>query len=140
MPSAPVAMDGGKVHRISDFKGNVVLLNLWATWCTPCLKELPTLDRLEMELAKEGLVVMPLSVDINTNVKSLRDDLTAQGLALPHLAYDSTQSFAAFVGYGLPVTFLIDREGKVRYQYYGATDWTEADQTEKIKALLAQGK
>lgn len=140
LPKEAVTFDKGKRHSLHDFKGNVVVLNLWATWCTPCLEELPTLDKLEQTLAKEGLVVVPLSVDNQSSFKVLRDMLDGYVLALPHLAYDHAAAFSDMARYGLPTTLLIDREGKVRYQFHGATDWMSDAQLDKIRALLAERK
>ena len=137
VPAAKITLDNGKQHALKEFKGNVVLVNLWATWCTPCLEELPTLDRLEQELAKEGLVVVTLSLDTNKTFKDLRRYTDENGLRLAHLAFDHTQAFSRWALQGLPVTVLIDRNGVARYQYHGATDWLADSQKEKIRELLA---
>lgn len=130
--------DAGQTRTLADFKGQVVLLNLWATWCTPCLKELPTLDALEEKYAEQGLVVLPLSVD-RFSFEQLRSFVDKQELELPHLAQDASGAFnKALVGRGLPVTYLLDREGTLVWRYDGATDWMQDEHRQKIEALLAR--
>ncbi len=137
-PSADFLMDGGKRRTLADFKGQVVLLNLWATWCTPCLKELPTLEALEEKYAADGLVVLPLSLD-TLDYAQLRAFVDKLDLPLPHLAQDTTRSYQrALPTRGLPATFLIDRNGVIRARFEGTTDWTGEEHAKKIEALLKE--
>lgn len=136
-PAATFEMENGTHRSLADFKGQVVLLNLWATWCTPCLKELPTLDALEETRAADGLVVLPLSLDTISFVQ-LREFIDGLGLELPHLAKDDSNAFQrALAGRGLPSTYLIDRSGALRYRYDGATNWLSEEHAQKIDGLLA---
>lgn len=135
-PAADFLMENGTRRQLADFKGQVVLLNLWATWCTPCLKELPTLDKLEETYAEQGLVVLPLSLD-TLDYKQLRAFVDKLNLQLPHLAQDTKAAFnAALKPHGLPATYLIDREGKLRASFSGSTDWMSPEQTAKIEGFL----
>lgn len=137
-PVAAMEMENGEKRTLADFKGQVVLLNLWATWCTPCLKELPTLDKLEEQYMGEGLVVIPLSLD-RFEFKQLRAFVDKQKLELPHLAQDSSGAFnRALVKNGVPLSYLIDREGKLTARYSGATNWMAPDMRTKIEAALAK--
>ena len=137
-PTEPFEMEGGIKRTLADFKGQVVLLNLWATWCTPCLKELPTLDALEEQYAADGLVVLPLSTD-TIPYAQLRGFIDKQKLELPHLAQDSSgKIYDQLKTRGLPLTYLIDRDGTIVARYAGATEWTSPEQTAKIEALLKQ--
>lgn len=139
-PQAPMLFTSGEQRTLADFKGKVVLVNFWATWCPPCRAEMPTLDALEKELAAKGLVVIALSVDRGITPEELRKEVAADGLSLPHTALDTTREVSRGMAYGLgvPVTFLIDRKGVIRYRYRGATDWTDADQKAKVQELLAE--
>jgi thiol-disulfide isomerase/thioredoxin len=139
-PAEPVAMDGNTSKTLADFKGQVVLLNIWASWCTPCLKELPALDTLEENYAKQGLVVLPVSLD-TMPYKELRSYVDNLKLELPHLAQDADGKFMrALKPTGVPVSYLIDRSGTIRYRYTGATDWANPDATKTIDDLLAESK
>lgn len=135
-PTEPFLMDGEKTRTLADFKGQVVLVNLWATWCTPCLKELPTLDALEEKYAANGLVVLALSTD-TLPYKQLRGFVDKQKLELPHLAQDTSgKIYEQLKTRGLPLTYLIDRQGKVRARFAGATEWLEKANTDPIEKLL----
>ena len=136
-PAQTFAM-GDQSRTLADFKGQVVVLNLWATWCTPCLKELPTLDKLEERYAADGLVVLPLSVD-SMAFAQLQQFVAKLKVELPHLAQDkSGKILSTLKGSGLPVTYLIDRKGILRARYSGGTDWLGEEHTQRIEALLAE--
>jgi thiol-disulfide isomerase/thioredoxin len=122
-------------RRLADFKGHAVLLNLWATWCVPCLKELPTLDEVEKQWSDSGLVVLPLSLDDMAH-EDLRAFLKASAVDLPHLAVDSGEISNALTWNALPMTYLINREGNIIAHWAGATDWTDAQHTEWIQRAL----
>jgi thiol-disulfide isomerase/thioredoxin len=135
VPAGPIEMQGG-TRSLADFKGKVVLLNLWATWCVPCLKELPTLDALEKTRGGEGLVVIPLSLD-SLPFEALRRFFDKQKLTLPHLALDAKGEVSeALTWQALPMTFLINREGQVIAHFAGATDWVSQENLAVIDKAL----
>jgi thiol-disulfide isomerase/thioredoxin len=119
----PLLASDGSLLTVKRFRGKVVLLNLWATWCPPCIEELPSLDRLQEALGTESLAVVALSVDEG------EEDLPfayADRLGLEQLevAHDfSGRARDAFPLYGMPVTYLIDREGFVVGYLVGAAVW-----------------
>lgn len=141
LPTPTASFLMGKERRtLADFKGQVVVLNLWATWCTPCLKELPTLDGLEEKYAADGLVVLPLSLD-TIPFEQLQRFIAKVDLELPHLAQDTSRNVSKpLMSSGVPTTYLIDREGVIRARYAGETDWLDEDNTQRIEALLAEGE
>lgn len=137
-PPPEMLMENQQLKSLKDFKGNVVLLNLWATWCTPCLKELPTLDKLDEKYAADGLAVITLSID-TFSFKQLRAFIDKHQLELPYLAQDRSGVFRrALVTRGLPVTYLIGRDGTMLYRYEGATDWLREEQEEVIRKALGK--
>ena len=138
-PSAPMLFLSGKTRTLSDFKGKVVMLNLWATWCIPCLKELPTLEALETELSSKGLVVIPLAIQ-DVPVATIQNFLKKEDVELPHTAMDTKGGLREVLdrGTGIPMTYLIDRKGVMRYQFLGATDWMDPSRQQEIRALLAE--
>jgi peroxiredoxin len=101
----------GKSHRLSDYRGKVVLLNVWATWCGPCRKEMPELDQLYKERASDGLVVLGLSVEEPDLQREFAEDLP---VSYPLLTNEGQipDIFATTARY--PSNFLIDREGRLR--------------------------
>lgn len=133
-PPGIMQMKGGE-RSLKDFKGQAVLLNLWATWCVPCIKELPTLDELEQQWGESGLVVLPLSVDEKPYAE-LRAFLDERKLALPHLALDTGRLASGFEWNALPTSFLINRQGQVIAHFAGATDWTKPEHIDMIQRAL----
>ena len=108
---------GGKA-RLSDYRGKVVLLNFWATWCPPCLKEIPDFVDLYRELEADGLVILGISLDANPQ-RVLPGFIAKYKINYPILI--SGQKVAGDYGgiTGIPTTFLIDREGTIRERYVG---------------------
>lgn len=122
---------GGKV-RIADFKGQVVVLNFWASWCGPCVAEMPTLDALQADLAGAGLKVIAVSLD-RDGIKKAAPFFRRTGVKNLKLYTDRTSDlFQELEGSALPTTYLIDRDGKVVEIYIGATDWN----TDAVKGVL----
>jgi thiol-disulfide isomerase/thioredoxin len=128
-PAFTFADPAGRTITLASFKGKPVLLNLWATWCGPCVKELPTLDALA---AREGakLEVVTLSQDMDAG--KAKAFLTARGL--PHLgAYtDPKMQWLPAVTANLPTSILYGADGKERWRVLGDRDWTDA---ESVKAI-----
>ncbi|MFQ5467096.1 MAG: TlpA disulfide reductase family protein [Kiloniellaceae bacterium] len=136
----PVALrdlDGKRV-RLGDFRGQVVLLNFWATWCAPCVREMPALDRLQAALGGDGLAVVAASIDrggrpvVEAFAKRLK--LTRLGLYL-----DPKSAMARALGLsGLPTTYLIDRAGGVVGVMTGAAEWDSPAAKALIRHYLGE--
>ena len=126
----------GRTVHLSDFRGKLVLLNLWATWCVPCREEMPTLDRLEGALGSDRFQVVALSVDMNGHdlVKSFLDEVKATHIAL----YNDPLGRANFMmkGYGLPTTVLIGPEGRELGRLVGPAVWDGPEARSLIEAAL----
>jgi thiol-disulfide isomerase/thioredoxin len=113
-PVAAVAFENGQgqAGTLADFKGRVVLVNLWATWCVPCRKEMPALDRLQAALGGPDFEVVPISID-RGGVETMRKFYTETGLHNLGMYLDvSGQSLRALGAIGLPTTLLLDRSGR----------------------------
>ncbi len=111
------AMDGTVVHS-EDLAGKVVLVNFWATWCTPCRLEMPALQKLHAEKESAGLVVLGISQDRGSR-GGVAEFLAERDITYP-VAYDTREIERAFGGVSmLPTTFLIDRRGVIRHQVFG---------------------
>ena len=121
-----------KKLTLDDFKGRVVLVNLWATWCPPCVAELPSLDRLQKALSADKFAVVAISLD-TTSMKTVTDFLEKQHLKNLSVYWDKDRQFPLKWKYdGLPTSFLLDREGNVVKRYDGAYEW---DEVSEVKAL-----
>ncbi len=126
----------GKKRTLADFRGKVVLLNVWATWCGPCRKEMPTLDRLQQRLGSAEFEVVALSIDRGGQaaVKSFFDEIDIQRLAI---YVDATAEAGTKLGMiGVPTTLLIDREGREIARYTGPAEWDRPEVIETIQRYL----
>lgn len=126
----------GKVATLGDFKGQVVLVNLWATWCPPCIAELPSLDLLQAKLRDAGLKVLPISMD-RKPVAEVAAFLEARNVEQMTLYIDTDRDIARHWAYGaLPASYLIGRDGRVIEVFMGPREWTKGEVFEKIKSAL----
>ncbi len=128
----------GKPARLSDFRGRVVVLNVWATWCVPCREEMPSLDRLQAAFPDGDLVVLALSVD-RGGPEKVRRFLEEIGVRRLHVYRDPKMraTFALRIP-GLPATILVDRKGREAYRHLGLARWDEKDVIEALRRLLAE--
>lgn len=130
--------DGGEIS-LSEFKGTPVLVNLWATWCAPCVKELPTIDALARRHAKDGaLGVIAISQDMGPqgSVEAFLEKLKVADLGAYH---DPKMALSgALNAQVLPTTILYDAEGKEVWRYVGDLDWT-GEEAAKLLADIPSG-
>jgi thiol-disulfide isomerase/thioredoxin len=128
----------GRPGALADFRGKVVLLNVWATWCLPCRKEMPTLDRLQASLGGPDFEVVALSID-RGGVEVVRKFYAEIGIQ--HLAiHNDTSGKAGFAlaTAGLPTTLLIDRQGQELGRLIGPAEWDAPDMVAFLKSFTAQ--
>ena len=129
----------GKKVSSSEFKGKVVVLNFWATWCGPCRAEMPSLNNLYNEYKDKGLVVLAVSVD--TSEKPVKSFIKEYKLSFPVLMDKNKEvSFDDYGVLGLPTTFLIDKNGIVKEKIMGEMEWDSPRMKEKILKLLGGKK
>lgn len=127
-----------KPTRLSDFRGQVLVLNLWATWCAPCREEMPSLDRLQQAFAAEPLRVVALSVD-RAGPERVRQFLDEIGLRHLSVYRDPTmRSTRALRIPGLPATILIDRQGREVGRHLGIAEWDSEAVKAAIRGLLLE--
>ena len=126
----------GRERTLSDWRGKVVLLNLWATWCLPCRKEMPSLDRLQKELGSDQFEVVALSVDrkgLEASRKFL-DETKVERLAL--YVDPSARANTELRVVGLPVTLLIDAQGRELGRLLGPAEWDGEDAKRLLRTVL----
>ena len=134
----------GKPVTLADFKGRVVLLNLWATWCVPCRKEMPALDHLEKRLGGPDFAVVAVNLDTRDPDKP-RAFLSEIGVnSLAFYSDPATKTFQALRGvgrgFGLPTTLLVDRDGCEMAYLAGPAEWGGADAEALVKAAIGAGR
>lgn len=137
VPAIQFADGEGRTRTLADFRGKVVLLNVWATWCKSCREEMPTLDRLQANLGGSDFEVVALSIDrkgadvvkqfyAEIGIQHLLLFIDASGMAL--------QKLGAF---GLPATLLIDRQGEELGRLIGPAEWDAAETVAFLKNVIA---
>ena len=137
VPAFTFTDQDGKTLTLADFKGKVVVLDVWATWCTPCRAEFPRFDRLQAALAEKGLAVVPVSVDLGGRkpVDKFYDDLGVK--ALSKYLDPSNESAKALGLRGLPTTLIIDREGREIARIEGEAPWDSSETIARFETMLA---
>lgn len=125
-------LEGGEAS-LRDLRGNVVVANLWGTWCLPCRDELPELVELARIYADRPVVILGLAVD-SGDVDEIRDFLEEFGVEYPNWMMGMDDAVATFGAVGFPTTVIVDREGWIRKELLGPQ--TAASLTEEIEALL----
>ena len=108
----------GNPRSLSDYRGQVALVNLWATWCPPCVEELPTLNSFYQDYAEFGFVI--IGIDDGEELSVVQEFVTRTGLTFPIWTDPDYLSESAFGTMNLPSSYVIDRQGRVRLQWIGA--------------------
>ena len=126
----------GEAMSLADFRGKVVLLNIWATWCAPCRREMPTLDRLQATLGGPDFQVVALSIDRN-GLPVVQEFYAEVGLeTLPIYVDQSGKAQRALRVLGVPTTLLIDREGKEIGRLLGPAEWDSPEMVGFLRDYL----
>lgn len=129
----------GRPVTLADFAGRTVLLNVWATWCPPCVKEMPTLDALEASLGGDAFEVVALSID-SAGPEAVRDFFARTGVENLALYIDRSSRVTASLGaFGLPTTLLIDPRGREAGRLVGPAEWDAPDMVAFLRKFLADG-
>ena len=124
--------DGTKTVQLSQLRGKPVLLNFWATWCPPCVQEVPDLVRLQQQMG-DRVTILAVSMD--------EDDAAYKAFTSKHMpgvltVRDGDHKSSAMYGtYAYPETFLIDKDGKIQRKFIGAVEWTSPEMIEYFKKL-----
>ncbi len=125
-----------KPQRLSEFRGKVVFLNFWATWCKPCREEMPSMEVLHKNFEKDGLVILAVSIDRVTTTKDIPPFTKGMNLTFPVLIDSWGKTDKPYKRMGVPETFIIDRDGVIREIVIGPRDWTRLDSLEILTKLL----
>ena len=128
-----------KTVRLSDYRGKVVFLNFWATWCKPCREEMPSMEVLHKNFERDGFVVLAVSIDRVTTKKDIPPFVNSMNLTFPILVDSWGQTDKRYKLMGVPETYIIDQEGILREKVIGPRDWTVLDNLKNITALLKGG-
>lgn len=125
----------GKTLRLSDFRGKVVALNFWATWCAPCLREMPEMERLYQRYKEQGFAILGVSLDVDAKgAKAFMDELK---VTYPSVIDPRRQVASRYRVWALPATHFIDRQGEIIGWFYGERQWDGGAARALIQDLVA---
>jgi peroxiredoxin len=130
--------DGSGTKSLASYRGQVVLLNIWATWCAPCRAEMPSIEQLHREFGPRGLKVVAVSVDDPGQQASVRKFARDLGLTFEILQDPTHDIQRTYQTTGVPETFVLGRDGVIRKKIIGATDWSSPGTRALVAQLLAE--
>ena len=133
--SAPefTVQDSQNKVSLSQFRGQVVVLNFWATWCAPCVEEIPSLVEMQRRMKAKGVTVVAVSVDVDE--KAYQQFVKDHNVNLITVRDPSGKSNQLYGTFKFPETYIIDRNGVMRRKFIGAVDWTEPEITQFLGKL-----
>ena len=138
-----ITMDGDSMS-LGQFEGEVVLLNFWATWCPPCVHEMPSMERLYQDLRAQGFVVLGVTVDVDPGEPDaqgrsqgiVREYVERLGVTFPILLDPEGSVEGVYNVSGLPTTYVIGRDGRIEGRIVGAREWDSEEYRARIQDLL----
>jgi thiol-disulfide isomerase/thioredoxin len=133
-PPLELADPSGNNHALGAQRGRVVLVNFWASWCSPCLQEMPSLQRLADTMADRPLTIF--AVNVGEAPGRAQEALRRLGFRETLLLDSDQRTFAAWNAKVLPSTFLVGRDGRMRFRVIGALEWDDAEIRETVETLL----
>lgn len=125
--------ENGKSHTLSDYRGKVVVINFWATWCPPCLKEMPSMERAHKNWSREGIEI--LAINVGEDEDSIFAFTGEHDISFTVLLDEDSSVLGLFPSIGLPTTYVIDPKGYVIYRAVGDREWDDPKITEKLRLL-----
>ncbi|MER5172002.1 TlpA disulfide reductase family protein [Thioclava sp. GXIMD2076] len=138
LPDVAFEDEGGQAHHLADYRGKVVVLNFWATWCVPCREEMPALENLQRSVGGDDLSVVTVASGRNSAQKIDRFFADIGVESLPKYT-DRSQRAARSLGVlGLPVTIIINREGQEVARLIGGADWSGTDAQAFLRAVVSE--
>ncbi len=135
-PSAPeftLTDVDGVVHRLSGYRGKVVIVNFWATWCPPCREEMPSMQRAWEQVRDEGILMV--AVDVGENGQQVSAFREQTPVDFPLLLDEDSSVTTAWPVRGLPTTYVVDTRGRLAYQAVGGREWDDPDLLATVRAL-----
>lgn len=126
----------GRTHDLADYRGQVVMVQFWATYCAPCIKEMPSMQRLAAKLA--GRPFRILAVNMGETEAEVRAFVKRVSVDFTILMDGDGQALAAWKVFVAPSTFIVDRSGRIRYTLQGGAEWDAPQYVEKLTALMEE--
>jgi thiol-disulfide isomerase/thioredoxin len=136
-PSLALVDLHGRIHRLGDYRGRVVLVNFWASWCPPCVHEMPSMQRLADALSHEPFTILAVNMAETPAAVKAFVTYTVQ-VRFPILLDRDGAALQRWQVFAFPTSFVIGPHGRIRYALFGATQWDDAALVQKLRALLAE--
>ncbi len=133
-PDFSITAENGRTITRSNFGGKLLVLNFWASYCQPCIEELPSLDQFQRELANQGVVVLGVSID--KDAKAYQQFLRRYNVSFLTARDPDNKINAEYGTFKIPETYLINRDGKVVGKIISSTNWTDERMVSYVKSLL----
>jgi cytochrome c biogenesis protein CcmG/thiol:disulfide interchange protein DsbE len=135
-PNFTIRQESGNVVALADYRGKIVVLNFWATWCPPCIEELPSLNRLSDRYKGKDLVVLGVSLDEDAD--AYKEFLAKNQIKFLTLRNPARAVSEQYGTYKLPETYIVSRQGRLLKKYIGPRDWSSGEIYSEMDAYLAQ--
>jgi peroxiredoxin len=132
-PEFALADMDGVLHRLSDYRGQVVIVNFWATWCPPCREEMPSMQRAWEQIQDEDIVI--LAIDVGEDEDTIFTFTADYPVEFPLLLDLDSRVIQEWPVRGLPTTFIIDPQGRIAYRAIGTRDWEEPALLDTLRKL-----
>ncbi len=126
----------GKQVSLSALRGKVIFLNFWATWCPPCVQEMPTMEKLHQELGPKGLMV--LAIDYREDAKDVKEFFKRHKLTFTALLDFDAKVAESYQAWGLPMTVIVNKRGEIVGKVRGSREWYSSEAKEFFEQLLAE--
>jgi cytochrome c biogenesis protein CcmG, thiol:disulfide interchange protein DsbE len=128
-----VVQDGDRKVALHDFKGQVVLVNFWASWCGPCVEETPSLETISRRLKDKGVTVVGVSIDVDEG--AYKNFLQQHNVTFTTVRDPDQKSSSLYGTTGWPETFIVDRQGVLRRKFVGPVDWNNPEIVQYLTSL-----
>ena len=127
----------GNLERLDDHLGKVIIVNFWATWCTPCVKEMPSFENLYRRFRSKGLTILAVSLDKSSSSK-VQEFADKYKLSFPVLLDTDGVAEKLYPSFTIPFTYVVDKKGRIVARVDGGKDWGSAKTFESVEHLLKQ--
>jgi len=135
-PSFTLKDMDGKTHKLEDYRGQVVVLNFWATWCPPCREEMPSMERAWQQLQKENIAM--LAVNVGEDADTIFTFTADYPVSFPLPMDRNSSVINEWPVRGLPTTFVLDKQGRIVYRVIGGREWDDPELIEMLIELQNQ--
>lgn len=135
-PSFTLQDIDGNTHRLEDYRGQVVVVNFWATWCPPCREEMPSMERAWSELQKHNIAM--LAINVGEDVDTIFTFTGNYPVTFPLLMDRDSKVINEWPVRGLPTTYVLDKQGRIVYQVIGGREWDSPEMIEMLIELQNQ--